>query len=345
MKIISLLASLFFYCSLSFGVDKISSKQFKLEKVYKGDGVLWSFDFLDENNILLAFRSGKLLRYNTKEKKVHEVAFLEVAARDQGGLLDLAVKDNQVFATFSEPLKMGRMTTSLARATFDKNFKVSPFKRVFQSNAIETAAHHFGSRLLFVGDDLYMTVGDRGQRDKAQDQSTHHGTILKLDKKFTPTVFSYGHRNPQGIDLDPMSKSLFEVEFGPRGGDEINKIEKGSNYGWPIVTHGKEYYGPKIGVTHKEGMVDPVEYWVPSISPSALHFYRGDKIKEWQNKAFLACLSARHIRMLEIKEGRVVKQSIVFSDLARRVRDIQTGPDGYFYFSTDNGQLYRVSKN
>ena len=174
--------------------------------------------------------------------------------------------------------------------------------------------------------------------------SLHNGKIIKipLSEKSAPIVWSLGHRNPQGIDVDPVTNNLYSLEFGPRGGDELNLIKKGKNYGWPLITYGKEYWGPAIGPTHKKGLEQPVEHWTPSISPSAMEFYTGNKIKAWKNNLFLACLSGMHLRKLVLKGNKVISQEKLFADLQERIRNVRTGLDGYLYFSTDSGKLYKV---
>ena len=203
-----------------------------------------------------------------------------------------------------------------------------------------------------------MTMGDRGERKAAQKLNVHNGKILRLNldgtppldnpfvktKGALPEIWSYGHRNPQGIDFDPISKQIYSCEFGPRGGDELNLIKKSKNYGWPVITYGKEYWGPSIGDTHKKGMEQPVSYWVPSISPSGMVFYTGDKIPEWKNNLFLANLGSTHLRRLVLKENKVVMQEVLFDKMDKRIRQVRNGKDGYLYFSTDNGAIYKVIK-
>lgn len=197
---------------------------------------------------------------------------------------------------------------------------------------------------------VYVTIGDRAKRKYAQDLTNHHGKVLRLtldgkipkDSPFKNSeIFSYGHRNPQGIVRDSRGR-IFVSEFGPRGGDEINIIEAGKNYGWPIITYGREYYGPKIGATHKKAMEQPITYWVPSISPSGITIYTGDKILKWKENLFIACLSGKHLRRLVLKGKKVIKQEVLFENFKRRIRHVRTGLDGYLYFSTDRGELARI---
>jgi len=227
---------------------------------------------------------------------------------------------------------------------------------IFQAKVDSDTTRHFGSRLVFHQGHIFMTIGDRGERAYAQKLNLHQGSILKLthsgkaaaDNPFLKTknalaeIWSYGHRNPQGIDVHPETKELWSCEFGPRGGDELNLIKKGRNYGWPVITYGKEYWGPSIGDTKKTGMEQPIEYWVPSISPSGMVFYTGDKIKSWKNDLFLANLSSTHLRRLRIRNNKVIEQEKLFESIDERIRHVRNAADGYLYFSTDSGKIFQI---
>lgn len=324
----------------------------KPELIYQGEDVVWGFDFLNQDQLVITHRNGSMFYYNLKNKKKEKISTPKVYADGQGGLLDVQIYNDYIYITFSEKLKSGKIITSLARKKInDKNFKI-----IFQSNAHGDKDIHFGSRLAFKNDKMFMTIGERSERDLAQSLRHHNGKVLRLNldgsipsdnpyiknQQALDEIWSYGHRNPQGIAFHPENGKLFEVEFGPRGGDEINIIEPGKNYGWPVITYGKEYWGPSIGAEQKEGMEQPLKYWVPSISPSGMNFYTGDKIKEWKNNLFLACLSEEHLRRLILKDNKVVKEEALFKNLNERVRFVRTGPDGYLYFSTDSGKIFKV---
>ena len=202
-----------------------------------------------------------------------------------------------------------------------------------------------------------MTIGDRGERKYSQDLGVHNGTVLRLtlDGKpaagnpfanqagARPEIWSYGHRNPQGIDFDPVSGKLYSCEFGPRGGDELTLVQPKLNYGWPVITYGREYWGGSIGPSFKDGMEQPVKHWTPSISPSGMAFYNGDKIKAWKGNLFIAALGNRHVRRIVMSGGKVQREEILFADLSERVRQVKQSPDGYLYFSTDSGKIFRVA--
>jgi glucose/arabinose dehydrogenase len=185
--------------------------------------------------------------------------------------------------------------------------------------------------------------------------SSHQGKVLRIKEDGSipkenpffgnatslPEIWSFGHRSPQGLAMRPGTEDLWLAEMGPRGGDEVNLIQKGENYGWPEATYGSEYYGPKIGQKSKAGMKEPIAYWVPSISPSALAFYSGEKFPHWKGNIFLANLSGSHIRRLVLKGNEVVKQEALLEDMVR-FRNLRTGPDGFLYLSTDDGLIGRL---
>lgn len=357
MKLKSLL---FLICLCSFpqtsGKDLIQ-KDLKLKTILDlDDKVIWGFAFLNANELLFTLREGQLYHYNLLTMKRVRLESPKVAANGQGGLLDVQVFDisgkKTVYLTFSSKVK-GTTTTSLASGHF-KDGKLNDLKTIFNAKVQSDTTRHFGSRLAYDGTHIFMTVGDRGKRSFAQDLRLHNGKILRLtpegkafagnpfSKKGYPEIWSYGHRNPQGIFFDQEKKILFSCEFGPRGGDELNIIEEGKNYGWPVITYGSEYYGPSIGTTHKKGMEQPLAYWVPSISPSGLTVYSGDKIPLWKGSLFLANLSSNHLRRLEYKDGKITLEQKILEDLEERIRYVSTGLDGYLYFSTDSGKVIRI---
>jgi len=232
------------------------------------------------------------------------------------------------------------------------------FKVIFRAKVYGKTSRHFGSRVLIVDDHLFMTVGDRGKRKYAQNLGYHNGKILRLtlngkpatgnpfvnNKDALPEIWTLGHRNPQGIDINRVTGSIYSVEFGPRGGDELNLIQKSLNYGWPVITYGKEYYGPSIGKKSKKGMEQPLTYWTPSISPSGMAIYDSDKLPLWKGHIFLAALGSQHLRRLKLINNKVTEQEKLFGYLKERIRQVRQGPDGYLYFSTDSGKIFKVHK-
>ncbi len=348
-------------CSLARDYQSEGQK-FTVEKLFEGKEVIWGFDFLNSDNcdeILFTERSGKIRYLNLKTKMTTEVfGAPKVFHEGQGGLLDLYIdhKDSDIYLTYSEPVGE-EATTSLFKGKLSTNKTKIIGRRIFQAKAFSKNGEHFGSRIVIDKEGfVFMSVGERFERDKAQDLSVHHGKILRLTKdgkaaadnpfiktsKALPEIWSLGHRNPQGLFID-RTGALIEAEFGPRGGDEVNLIEKGRNYGWPVVTYGSEYWGPKIGVTQKAGMASPLQYWVPSISPSGLMIYSGKSFPKFDGNVFLATLGGTHIHRVVIdKNFKLIREEKLLEDLDERFRQIKAGGDGLIYVTTDSGKILRL---
>ena len=319
--------------------------------------VIWGFDFLPDGRIVFTERKGRLAIFDPKTGKASGVEGAPaVWARGQGGLLDVRVhpgfaENGLIYLTWSHPADGGGATT-LGRGRLE-NGKLEGFERLLLTNAGGGRGEHFGSRIAFDGPRLYMSVGERGQRDLAQDPRRHNGKILRLthDGKpdgaaipgALPEIWSMGHRNPQGLAVRPGTKRLWSDEMGPRGGDELNLIKRGANYGWPAVTYGREYHGPRIGTTEKPGIEQPAAHWVPSISPSAMAFYDGAAFPRWRGSVFLACLSGEQIRRVALDGDVPGEQEVLLGDRGWRFRNVRQGPDGLLYFSTDDGRLGRIA--
>ena len=331
----------------------------RTKQVLKLDGVIWGFDFITKTTGIASIRSGKMYYFNLKTGKSIKLQTPKLKAGGQGGMLDVKYKRlgsiDYIYFTYSK-MNKGIWTTALGRAQI-KNNKLSNHEDLFIAKVESDTSRHFGSRITFKDDKLFMTIGDRGERKYSQDLSTHNGTIVRLNldgsipidnpfkaKNQLKEIWSYGHRNPQGIYFDQKNDKLYSCEFGPRGGDELNLIQKSKNYGWPVITYGKEYWGPSIGGTHKKGMEQPIVYWTPSISPSGMAIYTGNKTKEWKGNIFLANLSSRHLRRLVLKENKVLLQEELLKSLNERVRHVENGKDGYLYISTDSGKILKVYK-
>lgn len=351
---------LFLFCvlNLTFAKDySVDGVKFKVEKLFDGDDVIWGFDFLNADEIIFSERGGKLKYYNLKTTKYFEISGApKVAAIDQGGLLDVFYdqKDKYLYLTYSDP-DAPNPTTSLFRGRLSADKTQIKGERLFQAKAFDKRGVHFGSRVLVDRDGfIFMSIGERNKRDMAQKLDNHQGKILRLTKEgkapqdnpfvntknALPEIWTYGHRNPQGLAFNKEGV-LYNAEMGPRGGDEVNLIEKGANYGWPEITYGREYYGPKIGTTAKEGMKQPVLYWVPSINPSGMTFYTGKAFKEFDGHLFMATLSG-HLHRVVMKDNKIIKEDKLLEDMGERNRQIKGGPDGYLYFSTDSGKLFRL---
>jgi len=335
----------------------------RTETVVDGLDHPWAMAFLPDGDVLVTERSGALLRVapdNGERTAVEGVPAVD--ARNQGGLLDVQLhpdfaENRLVYLTWSGECGPGN-ATHLGRGRLDGD-RLEDFETLFIATPCVDSTKHFGSRIVFDRQGhLFMTVGERGERDRSQDIGDHNGSVLRLlsngdipeDNPFVgrddaePAIYSYGHRNPQGAVIHPETGALWIHEHGPRGGDEINLPEAGANFGWPKTTYGKEYWGPGIGPDELEGTVQPIHYWVPSIAPSGMDFYTGDRFPEWQGDLFVGALALTHLARLELDGTEVVRETKLLDDRGWRIRDVRMGPDGYLYVLTDagDGRLVRL---
>lgn len=323
----------------------------------------WGLAFLPDGRALVTERPGRLRLLGTDGRLSAPLAGVPpVRAVGQGGLLDVALdpdfaQNGLVYLSYSEPGEGDASGTSVARARLQGE-SLQDLEVIFRQRNKLDSKHHYGSRLVFARDGhLFVTLGDRGsQRDSAQDLATHFGKVVRIrpdggvpeDNPYLgregalPETFSLGHRNVQGADLHPVTGELWGAEFGPRGGDEVNRIQAGLNYGWPVITYGREYYGPSIGEgTEKAGMEQPVYHWVPSVSPSGIAFYTGDLIEAWKGQLLLATLSEQALIRLQVSgDNRVVQEERI--ELGERLRHVRQGPDGAIYLLTDSGTASRI---
>ncbi len=334
----------------------------RFESILDRNDVIWGFDFLPDGKVILSERSGKMILFNPTTKKVVELTGLpKIYVSGQAGLLDVRVhpefsKNQQIYFTYSEPVGEKSSTTALGLATLSGE-KLINVKKLFSGKAANENDIHYGSRIEFdFKGHLFITMGDRDERNHAQSLEFHQGKILRLNldgsvpkdnpfagnKMALPEIWTLGHRSPQGLALHPETGDLWEAEMGPKGGDEINLIAPKKNYGWPLVTYGKEYWGPKIGNKEKSGYESPITYWVPSISPSAMTFYTGDKFPTWKNNIFLATLSGTHIHRIVMNGKKVEGEEQILNTLEYRWRSLRTGPDGFLYLGTDEGKFGRL---
>lgn len=322
----------------------------------------WAFGFLPDGGVLLTEVEGTLHHLRRDGTLARVAMDLDVAAIGQGGLLDVLIPrdfatSREVFLSYAKPQGRGAGTALAVGTLSEDGARLSDIKVIFEMERGSSGGRHFGSRIVEGRDGtLFLTIGDRGNDETAQDRSLHNGSIVRInrdgsipaDNPFVgksgvqPEIWSYGHRNPQGAALD-LDGQLWAVEHGARGGDEVNRIAPGLNYGWPVISYGVQYSGGKIGEgTAKAGMEQPAHYWDPSIAPSGMMVYSGKLWPEWRGDMFIGALKFDYISRLEGTPLTEVEQ--IASDDTLRVRDIREAPDGSIWFlSVGNGALYRMS--
>jgi aldose sugar dehydrogenase len=317
----------------------------------------WGIDFMPDGGFLVTERAGRLRRVRAggvlDPTPITNLPNLVVAG--QGGLLDVALDpdfgaNGWVYLTYAGGAP-GATFTGLARGKLVGG-RLEPLQLLFQSRPTANSTIHYGSRIVFRRGNLFLSIGERGDRDRAQRLSDYGGKIVRLrrdgripsDNPFVgvagalPGIWALGIRNPQGMALHPATNQIWECEHGPMGGDELNVIYKGANYGWPVITHGKDYDGSTIGIgTSKEGMRQPRRYWTPSIAPSGLSFYAGGLFPAWRGNVFMGALKYRMLVRLELDAAgyAVVHEEQLLKDAIGRVRQVRPGPDGKLYVLTD----------
>ncbi len=325
----------------------------------------WSMAFLPNGDMLITERDkGYIRRYSLKDGLSEPLKNVpEVVNDNQGGMLGITIdphfSDNQtIYFCYSKAGDAGS-SSSVARAKLTEN-AVSEVTTIFTANPLVDNGYHFGCRLAFDQDQkLLITLGDRYKfLNQAQNTDNHLGKIVRINRDGSvpndnpfkngaaPEIFSYGHRNVQGITIHPETHDIWAMEHGPRGGDEVNLIESGKNYGWPVITYGIDYSGATISdKTHQEGMEQPIIYWVPSIAPSGMTFYSGDKFPEWNGDLLVGSLKFRHLHRVTMNGNTPGEQFEYLKDVNERVRDVGVGPDGLIYVLTDEqeGKLIQVS--
>jgi glucose/arabinose dehydrogenase len=347
--------------------EVIDSKlhRFRVETLLEGLEHPWALAFLPDGSMLISERPGRLRWVVKGQRQPYAVTGLpEIAETGQGGLLDVATHpdfaaNRLIYFTYAGR-GPGGIGTELARARLNDNGALEDLQVLFVAEPKSSGGRHFGSRIVFDDDGtLYFGVGERGDMDRAQDLSDHAGSIIRLaadgslppDNPFAsrpgarPEIYAYGIRNPQGLARHPDTGALWEHEHGPRGGDEVNIIRAGANYGWPVITYGIDYSGFSLGEgTEKPGMEQPIHYWDPSIAPSGMAFYQGDAFPHWRGNLLVGALKDQMLVRLQLDGTRVVAEEHLLQDRVGRIRDVRVGPDGLVYLLTDdnNGKLLRL---
>ena len=352
---------------LVFWGQMIVAESYTITPIVKQLNHPWSLVFLPNHDILITEKPGviRIIR-NGQLLKKNVTGVPEVVFEGQGGLMDIVLhpqfkKNRWLYLSFSA--KKGRKhVLKVVRYRF-KNDRLLQPQQIFVTEPARRSVLHYGGRLLFLPDQtLLITHGDGYRfRNKAQSFDTHFGKIIRVnddgsiprDNPFKnlkdpfSKIWSYGHRNPQGLVYDPIAKQVFSHEHGPKGGDELNIIEKGKNYGWPAITYGIDYNGSIISpFTEKIGMEQPIRYWVPSIALSGMTYYNKSMFKHWQGSLFITGLVSRNVQRVKIVKHTIIESEILFSEIKERLRDIKTAPDGSLMILTDgrNARLLKISK-
>jgi glucose/arabinose dehydrogenase len=341
---------------------------YKVDRIASKLGNPFAIVTMPDGRLMVTLKSGTMEIHDKNGELVKKITGLpEVLYAGQGGLLDVAFDPNfttnkLIYWSYSEKVE-GGSATAIAKGKLDEaGGKVDNATVIFRQTPATKGNLQFGCRLVFAANgDLFASLGEKSAaevRIQAQDLNSDLGKIIRITTSGKPAagnpfahtpnakpeIFSYGHRNPEGLDIDPATGELWESEFGPHGGDEINLIRPAKNYGWPILSYGLEYSGDKVGdgIQQKAGMEQPVYYWDPVVSPSGICFYNGTAIPEWKNNLFVACLSGQHLDRLIIRNNKVVGEERLLTDKNQRIRDV-TYSNNMLFAITDDGDIYRLS--
>ncbi len=347
------------------GVHHSQVQDFTVETVVDGLDVPWGLEFLPNGDLIINERSGHMIRYTVSGEKQEISGLPDIVAKGQGGLLDIELHPDYptngwLYFSYSSPNEDNPKlaSTAIMRARLKGNQLVDQ-ERIFRAMPQTETRHHYGCKLEFDKDGyLYFSVGDRGNRDRHpqyldNDNGKIHrinddGTVPKdnpfvNDAKAKATIFSYGHRNPQGVCMHPQTGRIWTDEHGPKGGDELNLIEKGKNYGWPVISFGINYNGTTFtNDTAKAGMEQPVTYWIPSIAPCGMTFVKGDRYPKWENNILTGSLSFHYLHRVELDGDKVVNQERLLEGIGR-VRNVEMSPDGYIYVAIEKpGKILKI---
>jgi aldose sugar dehydrogenase len=348
-----------------------SKTAFEFKVITEGLSFPWSVKYLPDGRLLVTEKEAGSLRIVNQNGELSKpiTGLPAVNSKGQGGLLGITLDPNfeqnrMLYWAFSEDVEGGSLTSVAKGKLSADESKIEATTVIYRATPAHKGNLHYGGRVIFdKKGNLFVSTGERSDivtRPQAQSLNSSLGKVILITtdgKPVTgnpfekqagakPELYSYGHRNVQGLTFHPVTGELYSNEFGPRGGDEINHVQAGKNFGWPTITYGIEYGGKRIGdaIQQKEGMEQPVYYWDPSVSPSGMTFYSGDAIPEWKNNLFVGCLSGMHIARLVIENDKVVGEERLLSEEYQRFRDVTQGKDGALYAVTDQGRLYKIFK-
>ena len=339
---------------------KLLSEEIKLAKLASGFNSPWSLSIIDDENILITEKSGNLILFNLKKKKIKKLNHnLNILEDGQGGLLEVLYYNGSIYVSYSENRGNGNSSTSVAKAEYKK--KKLEFKNIFRAEPPINSGYHFGSRMIIKEKYLYVSAGERGQGMIAQDPTKHPGSIIRIHldgkipkdnpkfknkKNWLPEIYQIGVRNPQGMDLSPFDSKIYITNHGARGGDWFGEVRPGENYGWKILGWGgTNYSGIKIGPKWKPGFTKAIKYWVPSIAVSSMVIYKGEEFKEWNGDALITSLKDESLRKIKFEKNKLLNEKIIFKGNIGRIRDIEIeNNSGQIFLLTDQGSLWRLSK-
>lgn len=338
---------------------------YEMELVFENEGIIWGLEFLNDNSILATVKSGSIIHYKDGVKKELK-GVPEIYLRGQGGLLDIAIhpnfeKNKFIYLSYaSEGIEGKGGNTTISRAILNGD-TLEELEVLYKGTPDSRKGQHFGGRMEFDNENyLFFSIGDRGNRNvNPQDITIDGGKIYRIkddgtipkdnpfynDGNAKKAIYSYGHRNPQGMFKHPESGKIWTNEHGPRGGDEINIIEKGKNYGWPKITYGINYSGTTITKNKSlPNMEQPLYYWIPSIAPSSFEYISSEIYPDWKGSLLAGALVFKYVERIVLEDDIVVSRSKIAENLGRP-RDIKQGPDGYIYVSIENKGVYKIMPN
>jgi len=350
--------SFFLLFILSF--KGLQSSEPKLVELFKNLDKPWSLSFINNDNIILTEKSGKLVHLDLIKKKRKKIKHnLNILEDGQGGLLDVLYHDQNIYVSYSENRGNYYSSTSVAKGKFNK--EIIDFKNIFRAEPAIKSGYHFGSRLVVKDNYIFVTAGERGQGMIAQNPKKHPGSIIRLNldgsipknnpkynnrPEWLPEIFQIGVRNPQGIALSPFDNKIYLTNHGAKGGDWFGRADYGENYGWKILGWGgTNYSGTKIGPKWKPGYSKPIKYWIPSIAVSAMTIYKGEEFKEWNGDALITSLKDQSLRKIKFRNNKFLREEIIFKGNIGRIRDIKIKKKtGEIFLLTDQGSLWRMNK-